>query len=481
MEGLNRAPDERVRAPSWAIAAAAALGAVAFLWAGWKAVSGSDAMLGEFAFAIAAGVAGFFVGRRDVTVIHRAIRRALEGHLEPAQALGRWRHGRAVADYNTLARRLSSLLDEMERSQLWTIAERNRVDAILQSLPCVMLVVDDDLFVASSNDRAEGLFGRGGTELRASNLFDLLELDDEGRELLREAFLYEQPLSNREIVLGSGESRRHFTMSVTFFKCALEAGGPCSVIMLQDVDDYRRLQQITYQSEKFVAMGRLAGGVAHELNTPLGTILGYAQLLNAGGASEAKRAQYGQAIYSEAKRCAQIIDNLLAYARRDRCVPETCDINAVIGIVIDTICNCRGNRYNVPIDVDLCECPPVLGGSGQLDIVLVNIVMNALQATSGSAREPRVLVASRVEGASAIVTVTDNGPGIAAGLHNRIFEPFFTTKGGNKGTGLGLAISQSIAVSVGGALHCDTTFRGGARFVLKLPLAQESSLGGTGT
>lgn len=414
---------------------------------------------------------GFLAGNRRLAALHRAIRRGLEGHLDPADVQRAPRTGSVVADYNLLARRLSSLFDEMERSQLSTIEQRNRIDAILRALPCVMLALDDEFRVTSANDRAQALFGLSGVDLRGANLFDLLELDDAGRELLRETFLYAQPVSNREIVLGRGESRRHFMLSVTFFKGSSEARDPCAVIMLQDVTDHRRLQEVAHQSEKFVAMGQLAGGVAHELNTPLGTILGYASLLNSEGANPAKREQYGRAIYEETKRCARIVANLLAYARREHCAPETCEINTVIREVIGTICNCQGNRYHVAIDVDLRDDPRVVGGPGQLDIVLVNVIMNALQASAGAVPEPRVVVASRVEGAAAVVTVTDNGPGVAAGLHNRIFDPFFSTKGGEEGTGLGLAISHSIVSRIGGALHCDATFRTGARFTLKLPLA----------
>jgi signal transduction histidine kinase len=359
----------------------------------------------------------------------------------------------------------------MERSQLAIIGERNRIDAILRSLPCVMLAVDGDIRVTASNDRAEALFGLAGEELRGVDLFALLQLDDEGRQLLGDAFSHGRQVSNKEIALGVGDARRQFTLGVTFFRPAPDAASSCAVIMLQDVTDYRRLRQLAHQSEKLVAMGQLAGGVAHELNTPLGTILGYAQLLNAGGASEAKRAQYGHAIYNEAKRCARIVDNLLAYARRERCSPETCDVNAVIRDVVGTIRDCQTNRYRVPIETELADGPGVLGGSGQLDIVLGNLIMNALQAASGSVPEPRVVVASLEEGASVIVTVTDNGPGIPPGLHGRVFDPFFSTKEVDEGTGLGLAISQSIVMSIGATLHCDATFRGGARFVLKLPLA----------
>jgi PAS domain S-box-containing protein len=447
-------------------------------WVAWERLPSDGWRAVVVAIAMAAALAlGYFAGRRSVAILHRAIRRALDGHLEPVESSAFPAHGTVIGDYNVLARRLYSLIGEMERSQVSIIGERNRIDAILRSLPCVMLVVDADVRVASSNDRAEALFGLTGAELRGTDLFELLKLDGEGRQLLSEAFLYDRQVSNREIVLGAGDSRRHFTLSVTFFRPSADAIIPCAVIMLQDVTDYRRLQQLAHQSEKYVAMGQLAGGVAHELNTPLGTILGYAQLLNAGGASEAKRAQYGQAIHSEAKRCARIIDNLLAYARRERCAPETCDVDAVIREVVGTIRDCQSHRYHVPIEVELGDAPTVLGSSGQLDIVLGNLIMNAIQAASDAVPEPLVVVASRAEGDGAVVTVTDNGPGIPAGLHGRVFDPFFSTKEINEGTGLGLAISQSIVIGIGGTLHCDAAYRGGARFVLKLPLAGATERG----
>ncbi len=473
---MNAIRDRPHIAPrTWLLAGAIALVVAAAAWATWGSGSLPGWAAGSLGFALAlalAHAAGYFLGRRQELVLHQAIRRALQGHLEPADTDARATPGSAVSDYNVLARRLRSLFEEMERSQLWIIGERNRNDAILRGLPCVMLAVDDDLCITLSNDRAEELFAASGTpNLRGSNLFDILKPDDEGRTVLREAFLYEQHVVNREIALGEGESRRHFSLSITFFKTSPEARDASAVIMLQDITDLRRLQEISSQSEKFVAMGQLAGGVAHELNTPLGTIVGYAQLLKAGTANDSRRTEYARIIYEEAKRCARIIDNLLAYARRERCAPETCDINALIRDVVETTCNCRANRFNVPIEVDLRDHPLVLGGAGKLDIVLVNVLMNALQATSGAVENPRVVIASRTEEDSAVVTITDNGPGVPDGLRSRVFDPFFSTKGSNKGTGLGLAISQSIVLGIGGTLHCDANFRDGARFVLKLPLA----------
>lgn len=492
--------------PGWQRTAPRAM-VVAALVAGLAAAAGVALMYGAQAWAALerlTGLAGgylalalapwaaipiaFLAGRREVATLHRAIRRGLEGELGPALPERRRAAGTAVADYDLLARRLRSLFEEMERTQLAIIGERNRIDAILRGLPCVMLAVDDDICVTSSNSRAEALLGCGGEEILGRNLFDVLELDAEGREVLREAFLYEQQVTNRAITLGAGGARRHFALSVTFFKSSPEALCPCAVIMLQDVTDYRRLQEVAHQSEKLVAMGQLAGGVAHELNTPLGTIVGYAQLLNAGGVPEAKRAQYGQTIYDEAKRCARIIDNLLAYARRAPGAPESCDIDAVVREVVATLCTCpanrcetvrtgsqtvgtcQANRYNVPIELNLQDAPAVVGESGQLEIVLANMLTNALQAVSGAVPDPRVAVATRVEDGRVVVTVTDNGPGVAPDACNRVFDPFYSTKWSEGGTGLGLAISQSIVASLGGTLRHDPDFGAGARFVLTLPV-----------
>jgi PAS domain S-box-containing protein len=436
----------------------------------------SDRYLGALLIVGALGaafVAGFLVSRKSVASLHKAIHQASEGALLPAEApkVAPWLVAPVIKDYNVLVHNFGSLFHEMEQCQLWIIGERNRNDAILRSLPGVLLTVDADFRVTLSNRLAEELFGFTSEDLLGKSLFDLLRVNDEGRDLLRDAFLYDQQVSNKEIALSDGATLRHFTLNVTFFKQSRNAEESCAAVMLQDITSFKKLQEITHQSEKFIAMGQFAGGVAHELNTPLGTIIGYAQLLNMGGASEEKRRQYGQEIYNEAKRCAGIIDHLLAYARRDRCDPENCEINGAIRDVVETICNCQGRRYKVRVESKLTGNPLVQGASGQLDIVLVNIIMNAVQATVGETDDALVTVESEVTGGSAVVTITDNGPGVAPELRSRIFDPFFTTKQEGSGVGLGLAISQSIVTRIGGTLRCDPDFQGGARFVMTLPLA----------
>lgn len=422
---------------------------------------------------VGALVVYFLTFPHGMAIIHRGIRSATEGTLKPIEMPRRIRFffGPIIDDFNILVRNVGSLFREMEQSQLSIIDDRNRNDAILRSLPGALLTVDSDFRVTLSNKQAEQLFDNHTGGLLGKNLFELLPLNEDGRELLREAFLYEQQVNNKEIVLTDGKTARHYTLNITFFRQSQNAIEYCAAVMLQDITDYKRLQELIHQSEKFLAIGKLAGGVAHELNTPLGTIVGYAALLNAGVSNEDKRLQYGQVIYREAKRCSRIIENLRTFAQRDVCQPESCDVSRVISDVVETIYNCPGKSHDVRIETHLASDALVRGAEGQLDIVLVNIIMNAVQAAATAASDPLVTVVSSAQGDSVMVSITDNGPGIPQSQRNQVFDPFYTTKPDSTGLGLGLAISQSIVTAIGGTLTCDTEYEGGARFNLTLPLA----------
>lgn len=413
-----------------------------------------------------------------IWIIYSSIRSATEGVLKPIR-MSRWVSlffGPIIKDYNILIRNTGSLFREMEQSQLSIIGDRNRNDAILRSLSGALLTVDSDFRVTLSNQQAEQLLGSCSEELIGQNLFDFLYLNDEGRELLREAFLYEQQVNNKEIVLADGATMRHYTLNITFFRQSQGVSDYCAVVMLQDITDYKRLQELIHQSEKFLAIGHLAGGVAHELNTPLGTIVGYAQLLNEGISSETKRLEYTQEIYREAKRCSSIIENLRALAKREVCQPEICQISNVIRDVIETVNNCPSKNHNVRIETHLDGNVLVRGSGGQLDIVLVNVIMNAVQATAAGVADPLVTVDSKIQSDSVMVTITDNGSGIQPAQRNQVFDPFFTTKSGSSGLGLGLAISQSIVTQIGGTLCCDPDYSNGARFILTVPLAYKGQV-----
>lgn len=397
------------------------------------------------------------------------IMQAREGLLEPAAAGPfAWTSvGRLIPEYNTTIATLRMMFRTVEECQGRFLNERNRSNTILQSLPGGLLSLADDLRVTIANRQAEALFGVEPGELIGANLFELLDLNERDRELLRDAFLYKHAIRNQEIALTVAGVQRYFSLNLGFYsEQENDMGG---VLILQDITEYRQLMESVATREKLVAMGQLAAGVAHELNTPLGNILGYAQLLERGAAEQPKLGDYARIIADETQRCSRVVQELLDYARKDKCSGETCDLNQLVHELIETFINCRLKRYRIDIVMDLCPEKLVVEGScGQLDIVLSNLLTNAIDALDKTA-SPRIVVRTRAEEGFAVISVADNGPGVPRDIRNRLFDPFFSTKDVGQGSGLGLSISQAIVAKRGGFIAYDNECLEGACFLVKLP------------
>ncbi len=219
-------------------------------------------------------------------------------------------------------------------------------------------------------------------------------------------------------------------------------------------------QQRLVESEKLAGIGRLAAGVAHEINNPLGVILGYAKLLRkrCDGTTAADLA----VIEEETLRAKEIVDGLLDLSRPLPAGAEQVDLRALSDDVVSRLGDAR-LLDGVSVTVDGSASAP--GHPEKLRQVLVNLVRNAAEA-AGSGGRVEVRLAER--DGSAEVLVKDSGPGIPPERRARLFEPFFTTK--PHGTGLGLAVSRAIARAHGGELAADVAGEGGARFAVRLPL-----------
>lgn len=409
--------------------------------------------------------------RRVLESMHAGMLEAQEGTLQPID-VGHQRDPylrSLVSDYNQMMIALRRVFSTVEECQNRVLTERNRINAILQSLPGTLLSVDDDLSVNAVNSLAETLFGLPENELVGRSLFDLLSFDEPDRDLLRDAFLYKGRIANQEIVCDLNGVPTHLSLNLSFVtQTGTDMG---AVITLQDISDYKRLQESVYNQEKLVAMGELAAGVAHELNTPLGSILGYAQLLRDTIGDDPKVHEWTRVICDEARRCSRIIDDLLQYARsRDKCNREVCDVNEVVRSVSETFVSCRMKRYNIDIEQDLAPgIMAVEGSCGQLEIVLVNLLSNSVQALAGRADAMITIRTRQAERGAVCLTVEDNGPGIPREIRSRIFDPFFTTKDVGSGTGLGLAICQAMLSRRGATIHHDAGYTDGTRFIVELP------------
>jgi len=221
----------------------------------------------------------------------------------------------------------------------------------------------------------------------------------------------------------------------------------------------REHQERLVHSEKLAGIGRLAAGVAHEINNPLGVILGYTKLLR-------KRADPAitddlRIIEEETLRCREIVEGLLDLSRPLPAHPQPVDLRELTDEVLARL---RDARLLDGVTVAVEGSAATEGHAQKLRQVLFNLVRNGAEAAGPGGRVDIRLGSS---GEAAEVWVADTGPGISQEAAGRLFEPFFTTK--DRGTGLGLAVSQAIAHAHGGSIEAGVAPTGGACFTLRLP------------
>jgi two-component system NtrC family sensor kinase len=243
--------------------------------------------------------------------------------------------------------------------------------------------------------------------------------------------------------------------------------------VLHDVTESRRLQEQLLQSEKLAALGELTSGVAHELNNPLATVVGYAELLDLDkNLPEGVRRKIGT-IHSEATRASHIVQNLLAYARRSSPEKAFLNINDVLEAALE-MRRYQLNSDNMRIVTDFTsDLPPVWGDNLQLQQVFLNIINNAVQAVQnwrGSGEIHLTTQMAAISGRAGVrVIIEDNGPGIAPEHLRRVFDPFFTTKPPGEGTGLGMSIALRVVSNHDGLIWAESRLGHGARFIIELP------------
>ena len=228
------------------------------------------------------------------------------------------------------------------------------------------------------------------------------------------------------------------------------------------------------QSEKLSAIGEFVAGVAHELNNPLTTVIGFAELLQRAKVDERHRRQL-EMVEREARRCGRIVKSLLSFARRHKPERKPTALNDVIHAAIEILAY-QLRTSNVEIRMQLApELPLVVADPHQIQQVIVNIVNNARQAIDELERGGWIAIQTTVAAELIRITIQDNGPGIAPENVVKIFDPFFTTKEVGRGTGLGLSLCYGIVKEHGGTISVQSTLGDGATFTIELPLATPES------
>ncbi len=238
--------------------------------------------------------------------------------------------------------------------------------------------------------------------------------------------------------------------------------------IIKDINDKKQMEQQIAQADKLAALGELSAGVAHEINNPLGIILGYTQLMlkeNSGVEEDLK------IIEKHVKNCKNVVSDLLSFSRKGSAEMSRVDVRKVIDDVIKFLGNHTDFR-NVQIQMDVLQNQELIthGNEQELSQVIINLMINGCHAVR---KKGRIEVAiDKTDQEQIYITVKDSGTGIRKKHLSRIFDPFFTTKPVGQGTGLGLSVGYGIIRRHGGDITVRNRKDQGAAFTISLPAAE---------
>jgi PAS domain S-box-containing protein len=352
-------------------------------------------------------------------------------------------------------------LDDLRRqAEEYRILHAN-TQRIIESSAAAILVCDAGGRILSANGEAADIFEVSAPDLVSVPLENLVELPEEWRDTL--------PLQAANAEGRTKDApRRRVIMAVSVLE--LDSGSfNGRVVVLQDVTELRELQDRIRDQERLASLGRLASGLAHEINTPLTGISSFAQMLGEMTSEEDPRASLVSKLVDQSFRVSRIVANLRAAIRGGREELTVIDLAMVGRNAATEAARSLGAEDRVAVE----DSGPVMatGAPGPVELAVSNMVRNAIEA-SDSGELVRVVIATDDEWAE--VVVEDRGQGVAEENLERVFEPFFSTKTERGGTGLGLAITRDLITNLGGEVSLENLARGGARATVRLRRWKES-------
>jgi PAS domain S-box-containing protein len=359
-----------------------------------------------------------------------------------------------------------------------------RQGAILEAAYDAIITMDPQLNIREFNPAAERMFGRQRNDILGRSA-EMLVPDANNAEIMGALRQYltagTGPLAGRQLEMrGLRADGSDFPMELTVARTATDRGMVVTGFA-RDITERRALEEQLRQSQKLEAIGRLAGGVAHDFNNILMSIMGSADLLLMtvleNGPAKEEAAEIKQAV----DRGAGLTRQLLAFSRRQASTPQLLSLGDVVAGMEKML------RRLIEIDVEFEMVKPaapimVMADPGQIEQVVLNLVVNARDAMPGGGKVAvtvdeieidETAATSTVEGKAgryARLSVADTGTGIDGATRAKLFEPFFTTKEHGKGTGLGLSIVYGIVRQSGGYINVVSEPGKGATFIVYLPV-----------
>ncbi len=351
-----------------------------------------------------------------------------------------------------------------KRQREFYLLEKSKLATIIESLSDGLLVTDQNGSIITFNNAALKITGYNASEiigLPYHRFFQALSTNFVELETSKSTELNIRTKSGNEL-----------TISLNIAPIKNYKGEEIGkVITFRDVTEEKYRQEIYYRTEKLVALGQLSAGVAHELNTPLGNILGYARLLLKSSNLDPRQREWLMIIIDQAKKSGEIIKGLLNFARQSSPSPKNlkeANINLLLKDILGLL-HQEIEKNHIRVITEFGDIPNLKIDLRLMEQALINIVINAIQAVKDQ-RNGQIYIKTYKEGNSVKIVIADNGPGIPEDIKPRIFDPFFTTKPVGEGTGLGLSISSGIISDHGGFIDVESTEGEGATFIITLPI-----------
>ncbi|MFC2004406.1 PAS domain S-box protein [Chloroflexota bacterium] len=235
----------------------------------------------------------------------------------------------------------------------------------------------------------------------------------------------------------------------------------------------RHLQEELNITSRLASIGQMASGVAHEINNPLTSVIGFSQLLMRRDVPDDVKRDL-EIVNSEAQRVARIVEGLLTFARQGESSREPVDINNIINKVLE-LRSYEMKVNNIQVTSQFtADLPKTLADSNQIQQVILNLVLNAEKEMIGAHGKGRLLIKTERANNSIRIHVTDDGPGISTEYLDKIFDPFFTTREVGNGTGLGLSICHAIVTRHKGRIYAKSEPGKGATLIVELPVVTDA-------
>lgn len=359
-------------------------------------------------------------------------------------------------------------------------AEVNRAklewEATVKAVRDVIVVIDRDLRILRVNQAALDFCGLSEEEVIGEKYCDIIcTLNNNDQECCEECVFYEALETGNSIntqrQLDDGR-----VLEMYGYPATQENRSMGVFVYLIDITERLKMQVQLMQAARLAALGEMAAGVAHELNTPLAVIIGDAQLLIRNTPQDDHKYKILEDIKTCGLRCKRIVRGLLTFSRQEQYVFEPVCLNEVVKEALKLV-SYSIETEKIQIQQRLCAQIPVVGGNAQqLEQVVVNLLLNARQSFPKEDHGEHFITVTtgfNQERNQVFIKVSDNGQGIPQDTLTKIFDPFFTSKGSSKGTGLGLSVSLGIVQKHGGTIVVESEPDKGAIFTVYLPPSHE--------